>query len=643
MYEALKKALEDFKAGRFEAAHEGFNALPAAARETEPALVLLANLHAKAGRPAEAGLAFLKLCALPAAAVGNYARMAVKLLSQTGEGAIVATNAERLLRAAEGDADTCAAILAACEAAGRYRESAGHVGRLDLSNPHQAMLGLRLLRAAERHNDVIPFLDKVLTFRPDDGLFNAERFSEALNFCHFDVAEECEAAILAADTPRGRNMSAAEAMHRRLLWSDDPAYMNAPALEKRLIEVETGGAMPPPRRPISATGEKLRIAYLSNDFYSHATMTLMRQVLLEHDRGRFDIGLFCYTEPAKAVQQADWPAALRNEIITIAALSHQEAAARISEWRADILVDLKGFTGGARPAIVKLSDAPIKAEWLGHPGSVPWIDLDYCIADPVVVPPGAEGFFEEKLCRLPETYQPNDAVSRPLPIPQNRADHGLPEGAFVFANFNSAAKVTRRMIALWASLLRETPGSVFWCLAPSEPALGNIKKAFTDHGIAADRLTFAPPMAYADHINRIPLADLAVDTYPCGGHTTTSDILWAGLPVLTLAGKGFAARVCASLLTAIGAPELIVETEENYVRVALELARDQSRLSALRSRIVDNRFKAPLFDSERFTRHLEQAFEAMAERARAGLKPDHIHVPALAPREGSFSASRQRF
>lgn len=640
MQDALKQALEHYQAGRMDAALACLNAMSQAARETEPVLALLGNLQAKAGELDEAGLTFLKLGAMPTATRANYARMAIKMLQAAGQGGVIGANALALLQAVDDDAGSCFAILSEGEMAGHVEAMADYVYRLDLSDPNQVFVGLRILRKAERHGDVISFLDRALAFRPDDGFFNAERFSQALKYCDFDVVDECVAEILDDQSKRGANMSAAEVMHRRLMWTDDPARMIKPALDKVMVERQTAGTPPPARRKIRPAGEKLRIAYLSNDYSSHATMTLLRQVLMDHDAERFEIGLFCYTPAQNAAQQADWPHVLREKIISVEALDDQAAASWISAWGADILVDLKGYTGGARPAIVKLSDAPVKVCWLGYPGSTPWIDLDYCITDPVVSPPGSERYFEEKLCYLPETYQPNDPVSRHLPQPQQRADHGLPNDAFVFTNFNGATKITRTMIGAWARLLNGVPGSVFWCLAPGEPVTTAIRAEFARNGILSDRLVFAEPLPYVRHIDRVPLADLAVDTFPYGGHTTTSDMLWAGLPVLALAGEGFASRVSSSLLTAIGAPELIAGNVDEFCRTGVELALDGEKLTAIRNRIAENRFSAPLFDSERFTRHLEKAFTMMACRARDGVKPDHIRVPALPARGGAFSVSR---
>jgi predicted O-linked N-acetylglucosamine transferase (SPINDLY family) len=268
--------------------------------------------------------------------------------------------------------------------------------------------------------------------------------------------------------------------------------------------------------------------------------------------------------------------------------------------------------------------------WLGYPGSVPGVGLDYTISDRIVTPDSSKPHYEEKLCRLPECYQPNDSVSRPRPRPARRADHGLPEGAFVYASFNNVYKINREMVAVWADILRRTPDSVFWCLAPV-PARANLLEAFAAERVDAERLVFAGAIDYAAHIDRVALADLALDTFPCNGHTTTSDLLWAGVPVLALSGESFASRVSESLLSAIGLEEMAVRDRAAYADLAVRLHDDRPLLAFYAERLARNLSSAPLFDSTRFTRHLESAFAAMAARARAGLPPDHIDVPAMTP------------
>jgi predicted O-linked N-acetylglucosamine transferase (SPINDLY family) len=249
------------------------------------------------------------------------------------------------------------------------------------------------------------------------------------------------------------------------------------------------------------------------------------------------------------------------------------------------------------------------------------------VADPVVTPRGSEGDFSEKLLRLPNSYQSNDS-RREIGAKITRAEVGLPEDVFVFCNFNQPFKFTRQMFALWMELLRERPNAVLWLLDENRWATEALQKQVAAHGIAPERVIFGKRLPLAQHLARLRLADLALDCPPCGSHTTTSDALWAGTPHLAARGNSFTARVSSSLLTAIGLPELIVDTTEEYRALALRLSRDRSLISMLRAKLAVNRLSAPLFGSRLFTRRLEAGYEAIWRRCLEGLPPDHIDVPA---------------
>ncbi|MBD3838634.1 MAG: hypothetical protein IE911_18455, partial [Brevundimonas sp.] len=272
------------------------------------------------------------------------------------------------------------------------------------------------------------------------------------------------------------------------------------------------------RRPFSATGEKIRVGYLSNDFYCHPMMTLFLRTMASHDTERFELRLFSYTEPHAATKQEEWPEHLRRAVIPVGELSDAAAAACIDAERIDILVDLKGHTMGARLGIVNLCGAPVKATYLGYPGSVTGVDLDYAITDPVVTPDTSKPFYGEKLCRLPETYQANDWQARPLPAFMEREDAGLPEDAFVFGAFNAPYKITPRTLSLWAEVLRAVPDAVLWVLCPLPLARRNLLAALEALGVARHRVFFAERKAGAAHIDRLPLADLGLGRAGIDGH-----------------------------------------------------------------------------------------------------------------------------
>lgn len=383
--------------------------------------------------------------------------------------------------------------------------------------------------------------------------------------------------------------------------------------------------------------EKIRIGYLTNDVSDqHPTMILLQGVLDNHDPERFDVTLFCYTD----ADLADTDITFRKRyphLVSIRDLDDDAAAALIRDRGIDILVDLKGHTRGARVDLVNKGLAPVQVAWLGFPGTCYGIDCDYVVGDPIVLPQGSEPYFHELFCRLPETYQSNDWRLRPLPPPIPRSALGLPDDAFVFGSFNKPAKITAEVAALWAGVLHAVPGAVLWLLCQPGPARENFTAHMQTLGITKDRLVFAPRADYEAHIARIQAADIALDTFPYSGHTTTSDCLWAGVPVIALKGTNFASRVSESLLTAIGLPELVASDHAGFVALAARLAARPEELAALRARLAANRLRAPLFDTERFTRHLEHAFEVMAERAQAGLEPQAFDVSPLPPRTTPFA------
>lgn len=634
MQRYLAEAVAAYQAGNFESALALLSEMPDAAMPLQ-ALALKANIHARRGEARAAGETFLKAGRMPGADKALLCRLAGNMLETAGETALLAEAGPEILAAVTDDPALAAAIVSSLQKAGRIAEAASFVPRLDPGDPAQVMLGVNLLRAAQQIEKLPALLDAALMRFPADGMLNAERFAAALDLCEFDTVAACLRRIMDGSDAGGQNMFAAQSLHRRLMWSDDEAWNRLPGLDHFLLSRQVT-AQPLIRRAVSASGERIRIAYLSSDFHGHATMVLLRQILLAHDRDRFEIGLFCHTSEDRAEEQAGWPSVLREAIVPLRGLDDLSAARVISDWRADILVDLKGFTSGNRLGIVMLSDAPVKVTWLGFPGSVPGVGLDYTISDAIVTPDASKPHYDEKLCRLPETYQANDSSGRARPRPARRADHGLPETAFVFASFNNVYKITREMVALWGDILRRTPQSRFWCLAPVA-ARQHLLVAFEAEGVAADRLVFAGAIDYQAHIDRVALADLVLDTFPCNGHTTTSDVLWAGVPVVALTGKSFASRVSESLLHAVGLEELAVRERAAYADLAVALHDQPERLAELRQRLSENARIMPLFDSERFTRHLERAYEMMAERARSGLGPDHIDVPPLPPRTAPFA------
>ena len=294
-------------------------------------------------------------------------------------------------------------------------------------------------------------------------------------------------------------------------------------------------------------------------------------------------------------------------------------------------MDLKGYTKGARTEIVALRPAPIQVNYLGYPGTMGAEFVDYIITDRFITPPEQEPFFAEKFVYLPDCYQIND---RKRPIAEQtptRQACGLPAEGFVFGCFNSTYKTTPEVFAVWMRVLREVPGSVLWLYEGNSVVEDNLRREAQERGIDPARLVFARPLPRDQHLARVCCADLLLDTLPVNGHTTASDALWAGLPVLTCAGETFVSRVAGSLLTAVGLPELITTSLADYEALAVRLARKPSEVARLRKRLEKNRLTAPLFDSERCTRHLERAYQMMWEIYRKGKAPRRIEAPARTP------------
>ncbi|CAB3796417.1 hypothetical protein LMG28688_04286 [Paraburkholderia caffeinitolerans] len=366
-------------------------------------------------------------------------------------------------------------------------------------------------------------------------------------------------------------------------------------------------------------GACLRIGYLSADFHDHATLRLLAGVLELHDAARFDIHLYSYGDAAPDAAWRERLAALPATLHEIGSLTDARAAAKIATDGIHVLVDLKGYTTGTRLGITALRPAPTIVSWLGYPGSLGAPRLaDYVIGDPVVTPPAAASFYSETLALMPHCYQPNDHRRQCAPRP-TRAAAGLPERGFVFCSFNQTFKLNARVASVWCRLLLATPGSVLWLLDPgSERARTNLHAFFEEKGVERARVIFAPRLPQEAHLARLQLADLALDTLPTGSHTTGSDALWAGVPMVSALGSLFAGRVGASLLHAVGLDELVARDLDSYFQIALALASDPGWRAQIRKRLAAAKTDAPLFDTARFTRDLERLFVAIVAREVKG-------------------------
>jgi predicted O-linked N-acetylglucosamine transferase (SPINDLY family) len=404
------------------------------------------------------------------------------------------------------------------------------------------------------------------------------------------------------------------------------------AQEQRDAAERFMAAAVPPQLPLwSGTAyrhERLRIAYLSGDFRDHAVGYLMAGVFEHHNRARFET--FAISTATRETPMAMRLRAAFEHFIDVSNRPDGEIAQLIRDREIDVVIDLGGLTMSARPGIAAYRPAPVYVNFLGYAGTMGLPSVDYLVGDAIVTPPSDDAFFVEKVVRLPDCYLPNDDQRAIAPATPSREEQGLPPEGFVFCSFNNIYKITPYMFDVWMRLLLAIDGSVLWLQQGHPTAADNLRREAAARGVDPARLVFAPRTdANADHLARQRLADLFLDTLPYNAHSTTADALWAGLPVLTCVGPTFPGRVAASLLHAAGLDDLVTSSLADYEAKALSLARNPADLAALKLRVAQARH-SPLFDTARFTRHLEQAFVAMVERSEAGEAPASFNIAPIA-------------
>jgi predicted O-linked N-acetylglucosamine transferase (SPINDLY family) len=352
---------------------------------------------------------------------------------------------------------------------------------------------------------------------------------------------------------------------------------------------------------------KLRIGYVSSDLREHAVGFGMTDILEQHNRENFEIfAYYCGISRTDSTQQRIMKAV--DHWLDINALNDDQAAAKIVEDGIDILVDLNGYTKDARTKVFARRPAPIGVNWFGYPGSMGTPYHHYIVADATIIPLEDEVYYSEKVVRLP-CYQPNDRKRTVSPQRPSRAQAGLPADAFVYCSLNGMQKITARVFARWMTILKGVPGSVLWLLSgTAKDSNERLRQAAALQGVAPDRLIFADKLPNPDHLARYPLADLFLDSLPYGAHTTAADSLWMGVPILTLSGRSFPARVCTSLVRAAGVGELECSSPDEYVARAIEFGRNREKLAAIRAKLASGRDTCPLFDTPKLVRHLEDLY-----------------------------------
>jgi protein O-GlcNAc transferase len=408
------------------------------------------------------------------------------------------------------------------------------------------------------------------------------------------------------------------------LGLDDATRAQATA---RFVDSEIRKRAPLPVRKVGQS-KSIKIAYLSGDFCQHPVAYLIAGLLERHDRSRFDVigvsfgpddGSEIRTRIAHAVDQFH----------DVRSRSDSEVAALVHDLGADIVIDLSGHTEMARTDILSRRPAPIQVSYLGFLGTMGADFIDYVIADEIVLPFDCQPYFTEQIVHLPDCFMVSDdraAVTAHLP---SRSEHGLPAEGFVFSSFNASYKIREPIFAAWMDLLRSVDGSVLWLLASNAQSVANLRKAAQQHGVDPKRLIFAARTSLPEHIARQGLADLFLDTAPYNAGATALAALWAGVPIVTVMGDQWVGRMAASMLGAIGLPQLVTSSISEYEALARKLATDPALMASLRTRLARNRLTHPLFDTDRFRRHLEAAYQTMWERSRRGEAPAGFRVDSL--------------
>jgi protein O-GlcNAc transferase len=406
-------------------------------------------------------------------------------------------------------------------------------------------------------------------------------------------------------------------------------HVDDPALHLRTAKAAArtiGGGRPAAFSRRSPGKQKTKLLYVSADFRQHAVAVVIRGLLEHHDRDRFEV----IAASIGAGDKSEMRERIRNSVdrfVDLGYPSREELVAELRALDADIAIDLMGHTFGHRLDAFTARVAPVQVSHIGFPGTTGIPAMDYLVADATLIPPGEEKFYTERIIRLPRTYQPNDPERADAEGAASRTDHGLLDDAFVFCCFNGARKFTPLVFGLWMDILKAVPRAILWLFGESEAVRDNLRREVAARGVEPARVVFGEKLPHPLHLRRYALADCALDTFPYNGHLTSSDVVWMGLPLVGYAGRSFASRVSSSLLTSVGAPELIAHSAEEYVSLAVRVAADEPFRLAMRSKLTRDKVLASLYDVRRYARELETAYGLILDRYSQGLSPEHIAAP----------------
>ena len=407
------------------------------------------------------------------------------------------------------------------------------------------------------------------------------------------------------------------------------ALLESGASHRRAAELYVREECPPshalPVIPARPRHHRIRIGYFSADFRDHPVATLAAELFETHDRSRFEITAFSFGPDTQDTMRRRMEGAF-DRFMDVRGSSNEDIALLARSLEIDIAVDLMAFTQNCRPRIFALRAAPVQVNFLGYPGTMGAPYMDYLVADRTLIPEGSRSHYSEKIIYLPHSYQVNDARRPVADVSFTREELGLPPAGFVFCCFNNSYKITPGTFDRWMRILRRVEGSVLWLLEDNASVANNLRREAVRRNVPAERLIFAKRVPMPEHLARLRAGDLFIDTLPYNAHTTASEALWVGLPVVTCLGETFAGRVAASLLHAIDLPELITSHPEQFVELVVELATDARRLARIRQKLADHRLTTPLFDARLFARHIESAYTLIDERYHAGLPAEHTYI-----------------
>jgi predicted O-linked N-acetylglucosamine transferase (SPINDLY family) len=641
--------------GHFDAAERLYRRVLAADPRNVDALHLLGVLHAQRSQYFEAAELIGRAIALHPynpAAFYNHANVLQKLKRR--DEALL--NYDKALALKATDAETWCNRGAVLQELGRATEAIASFDRaLALKPSHVTALFNRAnaLRSLRRPEDALLGYDLALRLRPDFAeafngrasvLQDLHRYDEA--FAAYDRAFSldpripyvegwrlhckmhiCDWSNLEHELDRlSRNVDKGEPAAAPYVLLGMDASARRQLMSAKIYAEDLYPAVPSPLwRGETYSHRAIRIGYVSGEFHDQATAHLTAEMYECHDRQAFEIHAYATGLNDRSAMRARLEKAF-DRFVDASMLTDQELARAIRRAEIDILVNLNGYFGAERSGAFAMRPAPVQVNYLGYPGTMGVPYMDYIVADKHIVPEDQKDCYSEKLVYLPHTYQPNDRKREIAARALTRSDCDLPQDGFVFCCFNNNFKITPQLFDIWMRLLGRNEGSVLWLFEGNASVKRNLAREAERRGIAADRIIFARYMKRDEHLARTCLADLFLDTLPHNAHTTASDALWCGVPVLTCVGTSFAGRVAASLLRAVGLDELVTHSLEDYEALALNLARHPGQLHALKERLARNRDKAALFDTPGYTRSLEAAYRIMWKHQQSGQLPESLAV-----------------